>query len=80
MARRKQTKSLLTTEDTEKETAARTRNNTSIVNLAQDLQLYPSEIYSDEDNENLLPMQLMVTDGSYIITPRDCSDILTSEY
>jgi hypothetical protein len=66
-------------EDTEEEIAARTRNNTSIVNLAEDLRLYPSEIYSDEDNENLPPMQLMATDGSYIITPRDCSDILTSE-
>jgi hypothetical protein len=49
------------------------------VYLAEVLRLYPSKIYSHKDNENLPQMQLMATDGSYIVTPRDCSDILTSE-
>jgi hypothetical protein len=65
--------------DTVEETAAQKRNNTSVVNLAEDLWLYPNEIYSDTDNENLPQLQLMATDGSYIITLQDCSDILTSD-
>jgi hypothetical protein len=55
------------------------RNNISIINPAGHLRLHPSELYSDEDNNDLPPMQMMATDGSFIITPKDSSDILTSE-
>jgi glycerol-3-phosphate dehydrogenase len=51
----------------------------SIVSLAEDLRLYTNKIYSNEDNENHPPIQLMATDGSYIVTPQDCSDILIYE-
>ncbi len=55
------------------------RNNISIINLAGHLRLHRSELYADEDNNDLPPMQMMATDGSFVITPKDSSDILTSE-
>ena len=55
------------------------RNSTSIADLAEDLRLYPSDIYSDEDNAHLPPIRLLATDGSFTVQPRDTSDILTSE-
>jgi hypothetical protein len=79
MARKNQAKSLMPIGEHRGGNRGSKENNTRIVNLAEDLRLYPSDIYSKEENKNLPPMQLMATDGSYIVTPRDCSDILTSE-
>jgi hypothetical protein len=44
---------------------ARQYNNTSIVSLAEDLRLWPSELYEEEDNANLPPLRLLATDGSF---------------
>ena len=56
------------------------RNNRSIADLAEDLRLWPSNIWDDEDNENLPPVRLVATDGSFKIKPRGIFDLLTSEY
>jgi hypothetical protein len=62
MACRQQAKTLLPIGEHRGENCSRMRNSTSIVNLAEDLRLYPSKIYSNEDNANLSLMRLMATD------------------
>jgi hypothetical protein len=52
----------------------------SIQNMAEHLRLWPSEDWAQEDNDNLPPISLVATDGSFIVTPRGAMDILTSEY
>jgi hypothetical protein len=59
---------------------ARQYNNTSIVSLAEDLRLWPSELYEEEDNANLPPLRLLATDGSFKVKPRGLHDIITPEH
>jgi len=58
------------------------RHNLSIADLAEDLHLWPSSIYDDEDNEpcNLRPVRLVATDGSFTIKPRGTFDVITPEH
>jgi hypothetical protein len=52
MAQRKQAESLLSTEGhPEEKAAAQMGSNTSVVNLAEELRLYPSKIYSDKNKK-----------------------------
>jgi hypothetical protein len=53
--------------------------NESIADLAEDLRLWPSQSYSDEDNADLPPIRLVATDGSFSTKPRGAYDIITSE-
>ena len=56
------------------------RSNKTIADLAEDLRLWPSSIYSEEDNADLPPIRLVATDGSFRVEPRGIFDLLTSEY
>ena len=55
------------------------RTNTSLSDLAEDLQLWPSDIYSPDSNANLPPIRLVATDGSFEVQPRGMYDLLTPE-
>ena len=56
------------------------RNQLSIEEIAEDLRLWPSELYSEEDNENLPPVRLIATDGSFRVQPRGLADIIAPEH
>ena len=43
----------------------RDRSYIAISTIAEDLRLWPSDIYSEEDNANLPPVRLIATDGSF---------------
>ena len=57
----------------------RDRSSLAISTIAEDLRLWPSDIYSDEDNANLPPIRLIATDGSFRVQPRGLADIITPE-
>ena len=57
----------------------RDRTSLAISTIAEDLRLWPSDIYSDEDNANLPPIRLIATDGSFRVQPRSLADIITPE-
>jgi hypothetical protein len=52
----------------------------SIQDFAEHHRLWPSDWYGEEDNENLPPLHLIATDGSFTITPEKTADILKSEH
>ena len=52
----------------------------SIQDFAEHNRLWPSDWYGEEDNENLPPVHLIATDGSFTITPESTADILKSEH